>query len=173
MPIVDVDSLRFSFRPRIVAEKYDDWNYYQKVLRVERNLKAVDVVAVRVLTEAWLIEAKDFRMITQPPAPANLAGLAQTVNAKVRDSLTGLGLAAGSADRDSERRHAQWAVAAGERRVVLHLEPHSGPHSRLFPQRFAASVLQSLKQLVKDVDSRPKVLCIANTAQANVPWNVT
>jgi hypothetical protein len=47
----------------------------------------VDVVAHDLPIPAartWLIEAKDYRVITNPPKPTNLSGLAATVEAKVR-----------------------------------------------------------------------------------------
>ena len=58
-------------------------------------------------------------------------------------------------------------------RVVLHLEPHEGPHTKLFPRNFSGGVLQKLKQLVKQIDPEPKVLNIANTRWAGVPWTVS
>jgi hypothetical protein len=56
---------------------------------------------------------------------------------------------------------------------VLHLEPYAGDTSTLFPSGFAASVLQKLKQLVKNTDPNPLVLNIANTPAAGVPWIVS
>ena len=175
MSVVDVESLRFSFHSNIAAEKYDDWAYYALVLRLEKHQKAVDVVAMRmqpVPADVWLIEAKDFRVITVPPDRANLAGLAVTAAAKFKDSLDGLAEAARLAPALSERHHAQRAVAATTRRLVLHLEPHIGSHSKLFPKNFPAGVLQKLKQLVRDLDPAPMVLSIASTGRARVPWTV-
>lgn len=63
-------------------------------------------------------------------------------------------------------------MAAPTKRVVLHLEPHLGPHTALFPGGFEASVLQKLRQLVKTIDPNPLVLNIATTAKAAVPWTV-
>ncbi|SRR5579862_7644683 len=173
MPVLQVDNLRFTFLPNIAAELYDKWQYYANVSGQQQ--KAVDVVAVEnpaAPTTAWLIEAKDFRS-PYPPMPSRIGSLAQTVAMKVEHTLRGLEDAVTNATVDSEKRHAAMAVATATKRVVLHLEPHVGPHTTLFPAGFAASVLQKLKQLVKATDPNPLVLNIANTAGAGVPWTVT
>jgi hypothetical protein len=135
----------------------------------------VDVVAVEGApnpTTTWLIEAKDFRIITHPPKPANLLGLAQTVADKAADTVAGLAHASSNASAASEKSHAASAIAAPTKRVVLHLEPHTGSRSALFPAGFSASVLQRLRQLVGAIDRNPLVLNIANTPAAGVPWTV-
>jgi hypothetical protein len=91
---------------------------------------------------------------------------------KASDSLYGLANAAIHAADPSEKSHAANAIAAHSVRIVLHLEPHVGPHTALFPAGFSASVLQSLRRLVKAIDPNPLVLNIANTAAAAVPWAV-
>jgi hypothetical protein len=136
----------------------------------------VDVVAVEgaaPLTTSWLIEAKDFRIITNPPRPSNIGRLPQTVAAKASDTLAGLQHAAVNAVNPSERQHAIEATSAATVRIVLHLEPHVGSHTALFPLRFAASVYQTLRVLVRNLDPNPLVLNIANTPAAGVPWVVT
>lgn len=162
MPVLQVDALTFTFSGTVAAESYDHWQHYTNVWNTAgRPQKAVDVVAVEspaLPTVTWLIEAKDFRTITYPPRPSHIAGLPQTVADKVRDTLGGLADAAVNAALTSERHHAVMAVAAATRRVVLHLEPHVGSHSKLFPAGFAASVLQKLRQLVKATDPNPLVL---------------
>ena len=137
--------------------------------------KAVDIVAFDAGTRpttCWMIEAKDFRVITNPPKPSNIGGLAQTVFEKVQDSIAGLTDAAASATNHTEQSLAQLAMSATGRRVVLHLEPHTGPHTKLFPTNFSASVLQKLRQLVRSIDPTPLVLNIADTPSADVPWTV-
>jgi hypothetical protein len=140
--------------------------------------KVVDIVANEPRanpTLNWLIEAKDYRVITFPPKPANLKGLANTVDQKVRATLASLPKVAAATPASAATAHAGRAITAGRRRVVLHLEPHppSGTRSALFPSGFAASVLQKLKQLVKDIDANPLVLDIARTPAAGVPWVVS
>ena len=176
MPTLNVDGLRFNFQSTLVAQKYDEWEHYRSVWNATGGKKAVDVVACRqqaAPSVAWFIEAKDYRTICQPPEPSNLRGLAGTVASKVRDTIYGLGDAAADANIEQERVHAQRLIAAGETKVVLHLEPHVGHHSKLFPAGFRAGVLQKLSQLLRDVDKRPMVLDIASTPRADVPWTVS
>jgi hypothetical protein len=171
---LQVDSLQFTFGPIVTFERYDTWQHYTKVWNAAGGQKAVDVVAVDIIYRAaWLIEAKDFRVITSPPRPSNIAGLAQTVADKAYHTLAGLADAAENAAVVTEKQHAAKAMKASTKRVVLHLEPHMGKHSALFPVNFSASVLQKLKQLVRSIDPHPLVLNITNTPAANVPWTVT
>jgi hypothetical protein len=176
MPTLRVDGFVFLFEPTIAAQRYDKWRHYITAWNAAGGRKAVDVVAVevsgfRIIT--WLIEAKDFRIITNPPKPSNIGGLAQSVADKARDTLSGLADAAVNAASPSEKSHAAQAIVATSVRIVLHLEPHVGAHTALFPAGFPASVLQRLRQLVRAIDPDPLVLSIANTAAAGVPWTVT
>ena len=176
MPALLVDNLRFEFSSTHAAEKYDEWEHYRSVWNAAGRRKAVDVVAMRQQSApptAWLIEAKDYRRISQPPEATNLKGLAETVAAKVLDTISGLENAAAEAAPDRERLHAGRAIAARERRVVLHLERHVGGHSKLFPAGFRAGVLQKLRQLLREVDKKPLVLDIDSTPRARVPWTVS
>lgn len=176
MPTLRVDAFVFMFKPTVAAQCYDKWRHYIAVWSAVEGRKAVDVVAVELSGPSiitWLIEAKDFRIITNPPKPSNIGGLAQFVADKSRDTLSGLADAAVNAATPSEKSHAAKAIAATSVRVVLHLEPHVGPHTALFPAGFPASVLQRLRQLVRAIDPNPLVLSIANTAAAGVPWTVT
>ena len=82
MPVLQVDSLQFNFAPTISASAYDAWQHYTMVWNAGGGQKAVDVVAIESAAApitTWLIEAKDFRIITNPPHPSNIGGLAQTV----------------------------------------------------------------------------------------------
>jgi hypothetical protein len=181
MPTLLVDGLRFDFQSCMAAEKYDESQHYLKVWQnFDGGKKAVDVVAMRIQAApvtVWLIEAKDFRVMR---GPSNIYGLAQDVAKKVNDSLLGLGDAAKRAKIPAEKEHAKRAIAAEQRRIVLHLEPHVGPHSALFPREFGAGVLQKLKQLVRSVDPNPLIASIAKPAldrprdvRRDVPWAVS
>ena len=177
MASLQVDTLVFDFAATDDALKYDIWQHYTCVWNAGVGQKAMDVVAVESppapgKSVTWLIEAKDFRVITNPPKPSNIGGLAQLVAVKATDTLEGLHDAAAHATVPAERTHAASAVAATAKRVVLHLEPHTGQHTALFPKGFAASVLQKLRQLVNVIDPNPLVLNIANTQAAGVPWTV-
>jgi hypothetical protein len=182
MATLQVDTLTFHFEPNVMADIYDQWQHYTSVWNAPPGgKKAVDVVAVNVAITGessaegitWLIEAKDFRVITNPPKPSNIAGLAQVVADKVTHTLAGLADASANAIQPTEKQFATNALASTARRVVLHLEPHTGSRSALFPTGFAASVLQRLRQLVAVVDTNPLVLNIANTPMAGVPWTVS
>lgn len=176
MPSLPVDSFTFHFHPTVTAEIYDKWVHYSVVWNAPAGgQKAVDVVAVDGAppSTAWLIEAKDFRVITNPPKPANISGLAQFVADKASHTLAGLVDASLHAAIPVEKQHATDAIACTHRRIVLHLEPHTGAHSALFPTGFAANVLQQLRQLVKAIDPNPLVLNIANTPLSGVPWSVS
>jgi hypothetical protein len=181
MVTLPVDTLTFSFTALIAdAQIYDKWVHYTTVWNgptaPSGGQKAVDVVAVEIGSPpaiCWLIEGKDFRVITNPPKPSNIGGLAQLVAGKVQDSIAGLNDAALNATTPTENSLAALAVSATAKRVVLHLEPHVGPHSALFPRAFRASVFQKLKQLVRAIDPNPLVLNIADTPSAGVPWLVT
>lgn len=175
MSQLDVDSLIFTFAANVVAHRYDQWHHYRIVFNAPGSKKAVDVVAMEnrpAAATAWLIEAKDFRVITSPPNPCNLVGLAQSIAEKVTDTLAGLHDASVHAADPREKQHAIIAIRASAKRIVLHLEPHTGRHSKLFPTNFSASVHQKLKQLVSATDPAPLVLNIANTPAAGVPWKV-
>ena len=176
MPTLQVDTLTFVFDSSVSAGVYDLWQHYAIVWRARSaNQKAVDVVAVDGTPPqsiAWLIEAKDFRVITRPPKPSNVAGLAQLVADKVNDTIAGLAHAQSNAAVPVERQLATDALASSATRIVLHLEPHTGRHTALFPAGFAASVLQKLRMLVSAIDPNPLVLNISHTPKAGVPWTV-
>jgi hypothetical protein len=138
--------------------------------------KVVDVVATEVSnppSNVWLVEVKDFRIITSPPRPSNLSGLAATVEAKVRQTLSSLPLVTHASQDLRVQTHASNAAAAQRARVVLHLEPHpsAGSHASLFPSGFTVNVLLQLRILLADIDPNPLVLNIARTANASVPWS--
>jgi hypothetical protein len=115
MSTIQIDSLSFTFRPEISATRYDTSPHYIHVWQQQNQRKAVDVIALE--TEAapatmWLIEAKDFRVITQPPKPSNVAGSAQTVARKVEDTIAGLEHAASHAADPEERNYESSAAQA-------------------------------------------------------------
>ena len=170
-------SVTFAFDPSVSAGIYDQWQHYTTIWNAPPGgQKAVDVVAVDGVppqSTAWLIEAKDFRVINNPPKPSNIAGLAQFVADKASNTLAGLADAQNHAAVAGEKQLATDAMASSGRRIVLHLEPHTGLHTALFPAGFAASVLQKLRQLVQAIDPNPLVLNLGNTPQAGVPWTVT
>ena len=131
MPTLLVDTLTFAFDATVSAEIYDKWHHYNTVWNAAPGgQKAVDVVAVEGVppqSTAWLIEAKDFRVINNPPKPSNIAGLPQFVADKASHTLAGLVDAQQHAVVPGDKQLAADAVASSDRRIVLHLEPHTGP----------------------------------------------
>lgn len=139
--------------------------------------KVVDVVAHDRNAPpdvTWLIEAKDYRIIANPPKSTNLGGLAATVESKVRESLAAFPVVAQQANDPAARSHAGITSSSLRFRVILHLEPHpqSGAHAALFPVSWAANVLLQLRSRLSDIDPNPLVLDIARTPASQVPWSV-
>ena len=169
-----VDGIDFDFEKSVLASKFDSSTHYLDVCRMAHK-KAVDIVAVDVQTIplTYLVEVKDFRVITSPPGEKNVAKLPETVAAKVTDTLACLADASTSASIPTERHHAKVAVSAPKCRIVLHLEPHVGAKSALFPLGFPASVLFKLRTLVSSIDPHPLVLSIATTPASGVPWSAS
>ena len=173
MTVVRAERLTFTFDARVDVFQYESGGV--TVAAWPPGAKVVDVVGNDARTPTvWLIEAKDFRVITAAPRPAQVSDLAITVNGKCRQTLSSLAVVARGVP-SSASTHAAAALAIGSQRVVLHLEPHppGGVHSRLFPSSFAANVLMKLRQLVRDLDVSPLVLDIQHTPAAGVPWSVS
>jgi len=177
MTTLQVDTLKFDFNDGVAIGAYDRWQHYIIVWNAAPGgQKGVDVVAVDGVpppSTAWLIEAKDFRIVTNPPKPSNIAGLAQFVADKATHTLAGLAHASAHAAVAEEKQLATQALASATQRIVLHLEPHTGPRTALFPAGFAAGVLQKLRQLAKAIDPNALVLNMANTPMSGVPWTVS
>lgn len=173
--IVVVEQLQFSFNSDVDPFQYESggkviagWPVGQKVVDIVANQPGG---TPQVL---WLIEAKDFRIITNPPKPANTTGLAQSMKEKAEHSLLGLASMASMPSNHPGQAHATAALAAPIKRVVLYLEehPHEPLRSSLFPARFTANIWMQLKSLVAHIDDKPLVLNIARTGAAGVPWSV-
>ena len=176
MTTIPVEQLSFTFDASVVPFQYEVAGVC--VAGWPQGAKVVDVVAhdLPVLAQCtWLIEAKDYRVITNPPKPTNLTGLAATVEAKVRDSLAALPVVGVQSTNAAAKSHAMHASAAPAIRVVLHLQPHpsSGQHAALFPVSWIANVLLQMRINRVDIDPNPRVLDIARTPSANVPWSVS
>ena len=176
MTSIPVEQLTFIFDPSVAPFQYESRAIC--VVGWPRGSKVVDVVAHHLPVPSsltWLIEAKDYRVITNPPKPTNLTGLAATVEAKVRDSLAALPIVGAQSTNAAAKAHALVASAAPAMRVVLHLEPHpaAGLHAALTPASWIANVLLQLRINLVDIDPNPLVLDIARTPAANVPWSVS
>ena len=176
MTSISVEQLTFTFDSSVVPFQYEKSAVC--VAGWPQGSKVVDVVAHHLPVPAaltWLIEAKDFRVITNPPKSTNLAGLAATVEAKVRDSLVALPIVGAQSTNGAAKPHALVASAAPAIRVVLHLEPHpaAGLNAALTPASWIANVLLQLRINLVDIDDNPLVLDITRTPAASVPWSVS
>lgn len=174
MTTVAVEQITFTFDAAVVPLQYEAGGIC--VSGWPQGSKVVDVVSNDTATPpavTWLIEVKDFRVITSPPRSSNLGGLAATMEAKVRDTVAALPVVAAASQDPATRSHAASAASAAKYRVILHLEPHlsTGQHAELFPVMYAAIVLLKLQQLIKDIDPNPLVLDIGRTPRAGVPWS--
>lgn len=176
MTTIPVEQLTFTFDASVAPFQYEVAGVC--VAGWPQGAKVVDVVAHDLPVPAartWLIEAKDYRVITNPPKPTNLTGLATTVETKVRDSLAALPVVGVQSADSAAKAHALIASAAPAIRVVLHLEPHpaAGLHAALTPASWIANVLLQMRINMVDIDPNPLVLDIARTPAAHVPWSVT
>lgn len=176
MTIVQEKSISFSFQAGLAPFQYEKNGTC--VQGWPSGSKVVDIVATDTKAppdQCWLIEVKDFRIVTSPPRSSNLTGLPQTMSQKVRDSLAALPVVAGTSSDNAAKTHASTCTQANAIRVVLHLEPHPahGTHSHLFPAQYAANVLLKLRSLLADVDSTAMVVNIATTARATLPWSAS
>ena len=175
MTVVDVENLVFTFDNSVEPFQYeaagtvvDGW---------PNGTKVADVIANELPSPpavTWLVEAKDFRVIHNPPKLANIAGLAVTMMEKADGTIAGMIAVSAVSTDAAARAHATSATQSAAHRVVLHLEPHpaGGGHSNLFPVNFSANVWMKLKPLVSHIDPHPLVLSIASTQAAGVPWEV-
>jgi hypothetical protein len=124
MTTIPVEQLSFTFDASVVPFQYEVAGVC--IAGWPQGAKAVDVVAHDLPVPAqctWLIEAKDYWVITKPPKPTNLTGLAATVEAKVRDSLAALPVVGVQSTDAAAKAHANLAAVAPAIRVVLHLQP--------------------------------------------------
>jgi hypothetical protein len=167
MPSIEEGNLTFVFPKNWLAEKYDQWLFHVRDFQhVCGGAKAVDILAVNLAICCWLIEIKDYR----PGCRTTALELADTVAAKVRDTLAGLATARVRA-AGGEQRAAEASLDCANLRIVLHME-QPATTSVLFPALInRANVLQRLRQLIKAIDPSPQVVDM-NSSQ-NLPWTVT
>lgn len=79
MTSLQVDTRTFTFRASIKdAQICDKWIHYTTVWNASGRRKAAEVAAVEYpesAATAWMIVARDFRIIMKPPRPCNIGGL--------------------------------------------------------------------------------------------------
>lgn len=153
MQTIEEGDLSFSFPDGTVAEKYDDWAFYQNRFQSAfGGTKAVDILHVDA-RQTWLIEVKDYRSHRR----TKIVDIGDEIAVKVRDTLAGLVAAKCNATDEKERIAAHAALKRNRFRVVLHIEQPGKP-SRLFPQVVDPSkLLLKLKQCLRSVDPHPRI----------------
>lgn len=174
-PIVE-GNLTFTFSAAVLSEKYETWQHYINVFQqTAQGIKAMDMAVIEdVLSPRtlYLIEVKDYRIISSPPNRENIQDLDKTIEKKASDTLSGLSSAAVDAMLPSEKAFGIASRDIPSTRIVVHLEPNPNPSVAIFPSGFPALVLQKLRQTVAHIDANPMVLSIATTPNSGVPWSV-
>ena len=161
-------NLKFTFdsASNSEASKYDEWAFYRsRFVKVVNGTKAVDFIYIdKPSNNTWLIEVKDYR---HPDTEKNKPSvLANTVAAKVKDTLAGLVAAERNASAE-EKDFAKNALKSSRIRVVLHVEQSK---NRLFTID-VADLQTKLKQQVKAIDAHPCVVG-QKSLKANMNWTV-
>lgn len=175
MASLRVDSFTFNFRANIDARKYDAFTYYRTVLRADGN-RAVDVTAVQQgnhPNKAWLIEAKDYRILRGQPKAITVAEMAEDFYRKVCDTEAGLHRVQAEGDPGPEQDFSIRFLRVRLPLAVLHLEPYGGRATKLFPRDPSVGVQQKLKQMFKPSGRQCIVLNISRTKDVKVPWTVS
>lgn len=173
MTTLQVEQLQLTFAPH--ADAFQVERGGAVVPGWPQGLKVVDVVA-RADVSAWLIEVKDYRVVSSPPQPTKVAELPTIVIKKAIDTLAGLStLASGAGDRQLQAQ-AQAALQTTTRRLVLHLEPAPGDHAYAALCPNPSNVLLKLQQALRaqapaGLHPEPLVLSLRTTPTANVPWS--
>lgn len=165
MPVVlDIDGLNFTFPVSWDAGKYDDWSFYRNQFSQQRNdIKAVDAIAVSPAKCVYFIEVKDYRR----PGTPNPSELAHVIAKKVHDTLAAMLPAKLNATDTDEKRLAGKVIKCVSLCVVAHIELPSGG----MPLVDLGDLKQKLKQLLKAVDSHPKIVSMQN--MRDLQWKVT
>lgn len=173
MTTFQVEQLQLTFSPNVDAFQVERGGTV--VQGWPQGRKVVDVVA-RADARAWLIEVKDYRVVSSPPQPAKVAALPDVVLQKAVDSLVGLAALASGAGEASLQAHALATLQTTTRRVVLHLEPAPAHHAYAALCPNPANVLLKLQQALRaqappGIHPEPLVLSLRTTPTANVPWS--
>jgi hypothetical protein len=186
-------ALRFEFPQGWDASKFDEWSFYRgqfarvgdaEILCRAKNCggvahcakcgtkrmagtRGIDILAVDPGSVCWHVEIKDYRTTRE----TNFAFLADMVALKVRDTLSCLIAARLNSNDDIERHRSEQALDCSSMRIILHLEMPP-THTRLLtPKMQRALVTQRLRQLVKAIDPRPRVISMAD--MPGLDWSVT
>jgi len=181
----------FDFPDNWDVSKFDEWSFYRKQFSgiAAANLscsnceaevkcaacgskrvagtKGIDFLAIESDAVCWQIEVKDYRKTLE----SSFAFLADEVALKVRDTLACLVVARTNANDQDEQRLAQRAIGCGRHNVVLHLEQPTANSTLNTRRSQLADVQQRLRQLIKSIDKRARV--VDQSTSSSVAWTVT
>ncbi len=192
MPTLTEAELTFTFPEGWRATKLDEWSFYKDQFmklcsglqstcaKCDANLhcqncgtsknvgiKAVDFVAIDTQDTTWLIEVKDYRRHRRTKA----IDIGSEIALKVRDTLATIAAASRNANNPTEKALALAALASSHFRIVLHLEQPK-TSAKLFPHaKDRADFVQKLKQLLRSVDPRPRVVGMGSLIDGT--WKVS
>lgn len=163
MTEIKVERLSFSFPEGWDASKYDDWSFYRdKFLKQFNGIAAVDIIALNTEGDVYLIEAKDYRHPkTQKPSEVPLV-----IAHKVVMTLAAMLPASLHASDENEKRIAKSVLGCKNIRVVAHIELS---HKCKF-KIVQAHIKQKLGQLLRAVDTHPKVVSMSD--MKGLQWHV-
>lgn len=172
------------------VSKFDEWSFYRgqfsKLADANLNCsaceadvrcaqcnsgrvagtKGIDFLAIESDEVCWQIEVKDYR----PTLKSSFVFLADEVALKVRDTLACLVVARTNSNDAKENKLAKRAIGCTKINIVLHLElppTNSTIHSR---QTRLVAVQHRLRQLVKSIDRRARVM--DKSRCDSVAWDV-
>lgn len=163
MTVLDVDGLTFAFPEKWRASKYDEWSFYRnRFAKQSSGIKAIDVVAIDPEKCAYLIEVKDYRH----PGTGKPSGLPVAIAGKVMDTLAAMLPAKLLADEADEQEVAAAILKCKSLQVVAHIEQPA----RHMPVVDVADIKQKLKQLLRAVDTHPKIVSMKD--MKGMGWTV-
>lgn len=86
------DNISYTTEPGYCAFAYDDYHQNAGIIRMGSQIDTMVLPesATSPCSDVWLVEVKDFRVITKPPRVANSSGLHITLQRKFADSHTWL-----------------------------------------------------------------------------------
>lgn len=190
MKVLDEGVQKFSFPDEWNVTKFDEWSFYRKqfALLADASLscsaceaevrcakcnsrrvagtKGVDFLAVESKSVCWHIEVKDYRQTLE----SSFLFLADEVAMKVRDTLACIVVARVNSNDTNERDLANKAVECTNHKIVLHLEQPTTNSTMNSRRSRLADVQQRLRQFVKPIDRRARVVDQSTTNC--VAWSV-
>jgi hypothetical protein len=172
---VDVGNLTFHFVNDDSFLVYDETDFHKK--RSNQSNKGMDIVCVSgpETSQAWYLEVKDFRIITQVPKYQNLTDIPATTVKKYVDTRLGISQLISRPEFAPHDKFAAIVFACTHDFITLHLEPHSMDRSYMFPHAVRANIQQKIKTLLyqHSLTAYVNILNAELSAKYSLPWTVT